>query len=559
VRVLLGGTKNDLSTGERCQPAARGTLACVAALMTLALLVALALPSHAPAARGLVTGFEDTGFVSQAASIRTESFNRAVDAQAGMVRLGVGWHDIAASGRPADPTNPGSASYSFPPGLDAAVRDARARGLTVLLAVGGAPDWAQEPGRPPSLANAFSWKPIPSDYADFMQAVAARYSGNFAPPGQPPLPAVQAIEVWNEVNSSDWLVPQYEGKTPVSPERYRSMLNLSYNAVKAVSPGTLVVAGATEPYGDAPGGARIQPVLFWQQLLCVRPAKGKKKKGKKRFARTGCPAKPQFDVLSHHPIDNTGSGPLKSGPRKGDSSTPDLGRIVRVLRGAEKLGNAPGGRHPVWATEFWWDSKPPNPVGAPLAQQARWIEQTFYLVWKAGGSAAINFHLTDSTARPDVHAGFQAGVYFIDGRAKPSLTAFRFPFVTERFNKTKVRAWGKSPAAGKLKIQRKQGKRWKNVKKLKVGKGSVFVAKLNLRGKQTLRAVVGGERSLTWKQGAGGGASHKGGGGSRAAKTIALAAIGALACIAAATAVLRRRREREHRRPTGRAHGQAAA
>ena len=49
-----------------------------------------------------------------------------------------------------------------------------------------------------------------------MQAVAARYSGGFDPDGaggEPPLPAVQALEVWNEPNSSDWINPQFQGKT----------------------------------------------------------------------------------------------------------------------------------------------------------------------------------------------------------------------------------------------------------------------------------------------------------------------------------------------------------
>ena len=62
-------------------------------------------------------------------------------------------------------------------------------------------------------------------------------------------------------------------------------------------------------------------------------------------------------------------------------------------------------------TEFWWDSKPPNPVGAKLATQARWLEQSLYLFWKAGASLAVNFEIADNNARPDVHAGFQSGVY----------------------------------------------------------------------------------------------------------------------------------------------------
>ena len=411
------------------------------------------------------------------------------------------WPAISAGPtRPADPTNPGSTSYDFS-SVDGAVRDAEARGLKVLLSVNGAPDWAEEPGRPSNVAT-FSWKPIPSDVADFMQAVAARYSGNFDPDGagpEPQLPAAQAEEVWNEANSSDWLTPQYEGKTAVGVERYRQMLNASYKSIKSVNPNDARPGrGHGAVRRQARRGARpAGPVLAAASLRA--PEEGQE--GEEKLVRTnGCTA-PTFDVLSHHPIDNTGSGPLRSGPMPGDASTPDLGRIVQVLRGAEKAKTVPG-RHPVWVTEFWWDSKPPNAVGAPLQTQARWIEQSLYLFWKAGASTAINFQIGDSTTRPDAHAGYQAGVYFNDGRPKPSLTAFRFPFVTERVDRRTLHAWGKAPEAGKLKIQRRQGSRWVTVKSLRVSKGGVFQATLRLSGKQRLRAIVGSSQSLVWRQAA---------------------------------------------------------
>ena len=526
------------------------TVKLLSALTAGALLIALALPVGASATRGLTTGFEDGDqFQSTVQSDRTLWLGRAQDAGAGVVRLAVIWPAIAAGPtRPLDPTNPGSISYDFS-SVDGAVRDAEARGLKVLLSVNGAPDWAEEPGRP-SNVQTFSWKPIPSDVADFMQAVAARYSGSFDPDGpgpEPQLPAAQGEEVWNEANSSDWITPQYEGKTAVGVERYRQMLNASYKSIKSVNPKMLVLAGGTEPYGDKPGGARVQPVLFWQQLLCVHPKKSKKgKKGKKKLVRTnGCTA-PSFDVLSHHPIDNTGSGPLHSGPRPGDASTPDLGRIVSVLRGAEKAGTVQG-RHPVWVTEFWWDSKPPNPVGAPLQTQARWIEQSLYLFWKAGASTAINFQIEDSTTRPDVHAGYQAGVYFNDGRPKPSLTAFRFPFVTERVSRSKLRAWGKSPEAGKLKIQRRQGSRWVTVRSLSVSKGGIFQATLKLSGKQQLRARVGGSQSLVWKQAAFGTGGSDGGGPGPALIVLLLGA--GVALVVLGLSRVRRRQTARQRRP----------
>ncbi len=525
-----------------------------AALIALLLLVALAVPSIAAAKRGLETGFADPEEYQSGDAASTDLWmGRTADAaDAGIVRLAVEWYSIAPSTRPADPTNPGSTSYDFS-AIDGAVRAAANHGLKVLLTINHAPVFAEGAGRPAS-APAGSWEPNPSDLADFAQAVAARYSGGFdpdGPAGQSALPAAYGIQVWNEPNSSDWLAPQFDGKRIVGAELYRSMLNAAYKSIKQVNPGMQVVVGGTDPYGDPPGGPyppnvqRVRPVEFWDAVFCVRQAKSKKgKKGKKKklkFVRTaGCSSPALFDVFAHHPIDNTGGGPLRHGPSKFDASTPDLSRVVNVLRAAERFGTASGGHHPVWVTEFWWDSKPPNQVGAPLATQARWIEQSMYLFWKAGASAAISFQIADSTLRPDVHAGLQAGVYFNDGRPKPSLTAFSFPFVTDRINSRKLLAWGKAPAGGKLRIQRRQGSRWITVKKLGVSKGSVFTSKLTLRGKQRLRAIVSGRKSLVWKQAAVV-KGHRAGGGGPSVVVIALLALAAMAAVLIALRLRARR------------------
>ena len=496
-----------------------------------------------------MTGFSDGDEYQGAdASQRDLWLNRTVDAGAGIVRLGVEWPAIAGATKPPDPTNPGSASYDFS-SVDGAVTAAESRGLKVLLSINHAPTWAEGPGRPSTAATG-TWKPNPADVADFAQAVAARYSGNFMG-----LPAVQAIEVWDEPNSGDWLTPQFEGKTFTGAALYRDMLNAAYTSIKSVNPAVQVVVGGTDPYGDPPGGpypasgARARPVQFWQQVLCVKPVKSKKKKkkGKKpaktKYQRTsGCNGPVNFDIFAHHPINNTGGGPLESGPNQYDASTPDLGRVVSVLRGAEKVGTVAKTKHPVWVTEFWWDSKPPNPVGAPLATQARWIQQSMYLFWKAGASAAINFQIDDSNDRPNVHAGFQSGVYFIDGRPKTSLTAFRFPFVTNRTDRSKLEAWGKAPASGKLLIQRQQGSRWITVKKLKVSKGGVFDTTLRLSGKQRLRATIGGTQSLVWKQAAAVTPSSESGGPSPA--VILLIGLGGIAAVLTALRLRARRRLR---------------
>ena len=485
---------------------AGGRVGRVAVLAACGLFALLAHPAAAPAKHGLLTGFVDTGlYASGDPAERATWLDRTVDSRAGIVRLGVTWATVAGSQGPPDPTNPGSASYDFS-AIDAAVRDAEARGLAVLLTISGAPAWAEAPGRAPSALPG-TWKPSPSDLADFMQAVAARYSGGFDPDGAgpaPPLPAVQALQIWNEPNLSQYLAPQYQGATAVSPGQYREMLNASYAAVKAVDPAMLVVTAGTAPYGDPPGGNRVRPVEFWRQLLCVSPAKKKgKKKGasKRRFIKAGgCAARTSFDVLAHHPIDTSG-GPRRSAINPNDASTPDLSRIVRVLRAAERAGTVLPGRHPIWATEMWWDSNPPNSAGAPLGRHARWIEQALYLLWKAGASVVLNLEIRDATTGPlDARAGAQSGIFFADGQAKPAFQAFRFPFVTERNRKGVLRAWGKAPAGGAIQIQRRR-RGWRTIKTIKVAPGEVFTTRLASGRGGSFRAVLGAETSLVWHQG----------------------------------------------------------
>jgi hypothetical protein len=150
---------------------------------------------------------------------------------------------------------------------------------------------------------------------------------------------------------------------------------------------------------------------------------------------------------------------------------------------------------------MWWESNPPNSAGAPLRVQARRIEEAMYLAWKDGASVVINLVIRDSRSGPhNALGGSDSGIFFADGRPKPSAVAFRFPFVAERINRQKLRVWGKAPDGGKLVIQRRRGGRWIAANKIQVRRGSVFVAKLSLRGKQRLRARVSGNRSLVWKQ-----------------------------------------------------------
>jgi hypothetical protein len=504
-------------TGEGSGPAPRWLL-----LATLIAAAALALasiqPSGARAARGMELGIFDPEFNIANVPLRTTALDRATEAHAGFVIIYVVWRGTAPNSPPpgfnaSDPADP---AYDWSV-ADGAVRDAQARGLKVVLAITRAPAFAEGSGRPSvDQAPEGTWKPDPVALGEFTRAIATRYSGTFGG-----LPAVRHWQLWAEPNLAVNLGPQFEGNTPVGYEVYRPMLNAFYNNLKAVSPQNQVIMGGTAPYGGlTPVGGqvyqRMQPVAFWRGLMCFSAGKKKKaKKRKKGRAATAaaarqrkliplpCPNPPRFDIAAHHPI-NVGA-PTRAAVNVDDASTPDLSKLKRILRAAARSGRVvPGGPKPLWATELWWNSNPPKAGALPLGRQARYLEQAFYILWKQGVQASFWFEVRDAEGSTQATGGLPVpttGLFLRDGTPKPALRAYQFPFVTERLSKTRVRAWGEAPGAGRVKIQIGRGKRFRTIKTLGAGSNRVFVGVLGLRGKARLRAKQGSATSLVWRQG----------------------------------------------------------
>jgi hypothetical protein len=147
-------------------------------------------------------------------------------------------------------------------------------------------------------------------------------------------------------------------------------------------------------------------------------------------------------------------------------------------------------------------SDPPNPKGAPVMQHARWLEESLYLLWKQGASVVLNLNIRDTAYDPNHPPSGQwnTGIFFYNGKDKPAFKSFRFPFVTHRKSKGKVKAWGKAPLGGKLKIQEKRQGQWRTRKWVKVRAGKVFQSTLHLRGSATLRAQIKKTTSIPWPQ-----------------------------------------------------------
>jgi hypothetical protein len=457
----------------------RASRARLAAGAIALLMSTIAPPTAADAARGLTLGFGDPAF---SRGDRGPALDRAAGAGGELVRIGVNWASVAPS-PPLDAANPADPVYRFAD-VDASVRAADERGFEIVLELGRAPAWAEGAGRPVG-ARPGTWRPDPGAYGQFARAVARRYNGDFAAAGHPLLPRVTRFQAGNEPNLSAYLTPQWEGDRLEAARVYRELLRSFHAAVKGVDPANLVITGGTAPYGEDPGGDRSRPVTFLRELLCLRGG-------------AGCDAPVPFDVLAHHPI-NAGA-PSAPAEHPDDATTPDIDRIRGVLRDAERRRTVTAGSHPIWVTEFWWESDPPDDVyGVPEMVHARYHAEALHLFWKQRVPVVLGLQLADDPVQNGDPAGtFQTGLYFADGRPKKGLTAFRFPFVAERARRgTKV--WGRAPEAGKLVIERRSGKRWRPVARMGVKEDAVFKKRLRGGGRPRLRARVAGERSLPYR------------------------------------------------------------
>lgn len=452
--------------------------------------VVLLCPAAAWATRPLAFGIFDGAFTGPNGA---SWLQRSAAAGAKWVRIDIGWDAPQTAARPSgfDARNPGDPQYDFSR-ADAAIREASQLGERVLVTFTGAPPWAEARGRPNSDPPG-TWRPDPRALEDYGVALGRRYSGHFPDPANPGrmLPRVAAFQPWNEPNLSSYLNPQWSRRQPASPVIYRAMLNAFYRGVKSVDPGALVVTAGTAPFGDPqPGGLRVQPALFWQTALCLRTVSGG------GLAGAGCHDPAHFDVLAHHPY--SWGSPTQHALWPNDVAVPDLGKLTRLLRAAERSGGAqPHIHHPLWVTEIGYQSSPPVPGGLSLGTQASWLAETFAELWRQGASVVFWYQIVDQPPDPQSGAS-DSGLFFMNGQPKPALTAYSFPLYAWRVGRSAVEVWGRTPVGGRLVVQRLVGSTWKPVGTVTDSARATFVMQLSDPGPVSLRARIGGQTSLVW-------------------------------------------------------------
>jgi hypothetical protein len=245
-----------------------------------------------------------------------------------------------------------------------------------------------------------------------------------------------------------------------------------------------VIGGGTAPFTTRAGKPTSWgpgPLLFLRDVLCLS-----------KELKPTCHAKVEFDIWAHHPY--TSGGPMHHANNPDDVSIGDLPRMKAVLDAGLASGHlVTRQKLRFWVTEFSWDTNPPDPNAVPIKLETRWVSEGLYDMWKAGVSLVTWYSLED---KPLSSSYYQSGLFFVNGKPKPSLQAFRFPFVAYP-NGKRVDVWGRTPSShrGSVVVEQQFGHAWRRLRTVTSNAFGIFTASLATNGKGPLRALLVGSRN----------------------------------------------------------------
>ncbi len=333
------------------------------------------------------------------------------------LRVIVQWSRVAPAATSAtkpsfDATNPGAYDWRQ---YDPVLAGAKARGWPVLVTISGpVPKWATKY----KLDNLT--RPDPREFGDFVTAVARKYGEQ-----------VHLWSIWNEPNQPQFLRPQYaRGGRPQSPQMYRRLFQAATSGFARARQGDdRVLIAETSPRGHT---RVVHPLRFMRGMLCLNSRYKK---------RAGCAAL-DADGYAHHAY-TTRQGPFFVPPHRDDVTIGVLSRLTRAIDRAARAKALPG-RIPIYLTEFGIQSVPDRQQGVSLRNQVKYRAIAERIAWENSRVTAFSqYLLTDSepTAKNE-YGGFESGLRFSTGKAKPSLRAFPLPLAVRRVGRRRVSIWG---------------------------------------------------------------------------------------------------------------------
>lgn len=337
------------------------------------------------------------------------------------VRIYALWSRIA-------PDSPGGA-YDWA-SLDQAVARVSAAGMKPILTITGpGPLWVSRR----SERGEIRYDPDPKLFGEFAGTVAARYADQ-----------VDRYIIWNEPNLGGWLRPQAAcfGKVcnSVGPHLYRDLVAAAYPAIHTADSKAQVLIGAMSSRGVSltNENSNHRPLAFLRALGCVDAKFKKLSTGR---CKTFKPA--PADGFAFHPH-GVLTAPEKVFPNADDVSIASLSRLTTVLDKLSSAKRIKGTKRKLdlYLDEFGYQTNPPDKfTGITLTQQDQWLQRAAYQAWRNPRVKLFAQYLWVDEPRSlnNENGGWQSGVRFTDGRAKPSLKHFAMPFALDA---SRGRLWG---------------------------------------------------------------------------------------------------------------------
>ncbi|MDP2711806.1 MAG: hypothetical protein Q8O56_11360 [Solirubrobacteraceae bacterium] len=354
---------------------------------------------------------------------------------------------------------------------DNLVKEATKLGMRVFFTLTGpGPSYAHRTAPPSQRRNAGTYKPYPSRFRSFVEAVGKRYSGTYRDENalRQPLPRVSLWSLWNEPNQPGWLSPQSETVNgqliPVAPTLYRELHQAGVQGLERSGHGNdAIFLGETAPLGNTKRSPinGIRPVPFLREMLCLRPD-GTPYAGadaeRRRCHTFNRNPTLKATAFAHHPYTK------KANPTRNPSSPDEItmGNIGSLGPLLDTLSAQSGGKIaanlPIFLTEFGYESNPPDVVnGIPLARQAEFNQLAEFIAYNEPRvKATTQFLLRDAgplLRSPVTRKAYrknsreywftyQSGLYTQRGRAKPAAFAYTLPLVVYPAGPGMVGFWG---------------------------------------------------------------------------------------------------------------------
>jgi hypothetical protein len=349
---------------------------------------------------------------------------------------------------------------------DNLVKDAAKFGMRVYFTVTGpGPSYAHRKAPPSQRANAGTYKPFPTRFRDFVEAVGRRYSGTQRDENgiRRALPRVSLWSIWNEPNQPGWLTPQHERRdgqvVPAAPALFRQLYQMGVQGLERSGHNTTadgIFIGETAPLGSVQSGPRngMKPVPFLREMLCLKPD-GTSYEGPDAvrrscddFVKNG-PLK--ATAFAHHPYTKK-VAPTKAPATPDDITIANIGTLGPLLDtwSAQSAGKLPPDL-PILLTEFGYESSPPDPRnGIPYLRQAQFNQLAEFLAYNDPRvQATTHFLLRDVAPLRKYPKGsrlywftYQSGLVTNAGRSKPAVFAYALPFVVFPSGEGTTGYWG---------------------------------------------------------------------------------------------------------------------